>query len=179
VAQHAVADRGMVGGGRADARAGRRPAGQRRFGWTTGDFVFVAAILFTGCLVFDVAARRAPNFAYLAGAATALAAGFGLVVVNGAVGLVGSEDEAHNLCFLAVILAAIIGTLMARGRPAGMSRAMLAAAAAHILVSAALLIDAGGTSDGDPGMEVVGLSVFAATWLMSAWLFRRAGLADR
>lgn len=146
------------------------------FGWSAGDFAFAAIILFTGCLIFDLAARRAPNFAYLAGAASALAAGFGLIVVNGAVGLVGSEDEAHNLWFLAVILVAIAGTVMARGRPRGMARTMLAAAATHILVSVALLVEAAGVSDGDPRMEIVGLAMFAAIWLVSAGLFRRAGV---
>lgn len=144
------------------------------FGWSVGDFIFVGIILFTSCLLFDVAARRAPSFSYLAGAGAALAAGFGLIVVNGAVGLVGSEREAHNLLFLAVLLVALIGALASRGTPEGMARAMLAAGITHILVSAGLLIDAGGVSDGDPRMEVVGLSVFAAMWLVSAWLFRNA-----
>lgn len=144
------------------------------FGWDAFDFVFVAVILLTGCLLFDFAARRAPNFSYLAGAGAALAAGFGLFVVNGAVGLVGSEAEAHNLLFGLVILVAIVGALLARGRPERLSRAMLAAGIAHIAVSAALLIRAGGRSDGDPLAEVIGLSVFAAIWLASAWLFRNA-----
>lgn len=144
------------------------------FGWSMGDFVFVAIVLLAGCSLFDLAARKAPNLSYLLGASAALAAGFGLFVVNGAVGLVGSEDEAHNMLFLAVILVAIVGAASARGRPEGMARAMFAAAITHILVSAGLLIQAGGVSDGDPRMEVVGLSVFAAMWLASAWLFRTA-----
>lgn len=55
-----------------------------------------------------------------------------------------------------------------------MARAMLAAAIAHTLVSAVLLVRAGGVSDGDPRMEVIGLSVFAIIWLASAWLFQQA-----
>lgn len=145
------------------------------FGWDAFDFVFAAFILLTGCLLFDFAARRAPNFSYLAGAGAALAAGFGLVVVNGAVGLVGSENEAHNLLFGLPILVAIAGAAVARGRAEKLAAAMLAAGVAHIAVSAALLIRAGGRSDGDPLAEVVGLSVFAAIWLASAWLFRNAG----
>ena len=144
------------------------------FGWSFADFVFAAFILFGGCFLFDLAARKSPNLSYLLGAGAALAAGFGLIVVNGAVGLVGSEDEAHNLLFLAVILVALAGTLVARGRPEGMARAMAAAGIVHIGVSAGLLIRAGWLSDGDPLMEVVGLSVFAAMWLASAWLFRNA-----
>ena len=147
------------------------------FGWSAGDFVFAAVILFTGGFLFDIAARKAPNLSYLLGAGAALAAGFGLFVVNGAVGLVGSEDEAHNLLFLAVILVAAAGAVAARGRPSGMARAMLAAAIAHIVVSAGLLIRAGGASDGSVMTEVVGLSMFAGIWLASALLFRNAARA--
>ena len=144
------------------------------FGWTIGDFVFVAVILFGACLLFDWAARKSPNFSYLAGAACALAAGFGLVVVNGAVGLVGSEREGHNLLFGIVIVTALVGAVIARGRAVGMAAAMFAAALAHIVISAALLIRANGVSDGDPMMEIVGLSVFAAVWLASAAFFRHS-----
>ena len=144
------------------------------FGWTTGDFIFAAIILLVSCSLFDWVARKSPNFSYLAGGAAALAAGFGLLVVNGAVGLVGSEDENHNLLFLAVILVAILGAILARGRPVQMARAMAAAAVTHIVISTVLLVRAGGVSDGDPMAEVVGLSVFAAVWLASAGLFRNA-----
>jgi hypothetical protein len=144
------------------------------FGWDMFDFGFAAAILSASCFIFDLAARKSPNFSYLAGAGAALAAGFGLFVVNGAVGLVGSEDEAHNLMFGAVLLTAIAGAAVARGRPAALAGAMLAAAIVHIAVSAGLLIRAAGVSDGSFGTEVVGLSVFAAMWLASAWLFRGA-----
>ncbi|NTZ41992.1 hypothetical protein G7A66_02560 [Altererythrobacter sp. SALINAS58] len=144
------------------------------FGWSFGDFVGITIILLSGSAIFDVAARRSPNFAYLAGAGAALAAAFGLVVVNGAVGLVGSEDEAHNAYFFTAILVAIFGSIMAWGQATHMAKAMLAAASVHMAVSMALLIEANGTSDGNPQMEVIGLSVFAMLWLASAWLFRRA-----
>lgn len=144
------------------------------FQWTASDFVFAAVILGGGAGLFDLATRKAPNFAYLAGAGFALAAGFGLLWVNGAVGLVGSEKEAHNLLFGIVLLVAIAGAVAARGRPVGLARAMLAAAAVHVAVSAGLLIDAGGVSDGSVVAEVVGLSLFAGLWLASAWLFRSA-----
>jgi hypothetical protein len=147
---------------------------QGHFGWSIGDFVGVAIILVFGSAIFDLAARRAPNFAYLTGAAAALAATFGLFVVNGAVGLVGSEDEAHNIFFFAVLLVAIFGSIIAGGRPEPMAKVMLAAAGTHIAVSTVLLIDADGVSDGDPQVEVVGLGIFAILWLASAWLFRSA-----
>jgi peptidoglycan/LPS O-acetylase OafA/YrhL len=144
------------------------------FGWSTGDFVFVGVILFTSCFIFDLAARKPRNLSYLLGSAAALAAGSGLVVVNGAVGLVGSEDEAHNLLFLAVILVAIVGAVFARGRPEGMAAAMFAAGVSHLAISAALLIRARGVSDGDARMEILGLSILGGIWLAAAWLFRHS-----
>lgn len=59
------------------------------FGWSLSDFIYLAMILLFGAAIFDLAARKFPNFAYLVGAGAAVAAGFGLLVVNGAVGLVG------------------------------------------------------------------------------------------
>ena len=144
------------------------------FGWSFGDFLGIGLILIFGAAIFDLAARRSPNLAYLAGAGAALAAGFGLVVVNGAVGLVGSEDEMHNAYFFSVPAIAILGSILAAGRPVPMALTMLAAAVTHIAVSTTLLIDANGVSDGNPQMEVIGLSIFALLWLASAWLFRSA-----
>jgi hypothetical protein len=144
------------------------------FGWSVGDFIFVAMILLAGCLLFDLAARKSPNFSYLAGVSLALAAGFGLFVVNGAVGLVGSEDEAHNLLFGLVLLVALIGFVLVRGRPEGASRAMFAAAAVHIVISVGLLLTASGSDASDPRAEWIGLSFFAALWVGSAWFFRNS-----
>lgn len=142
------------------------------FGWSLGDFLLVATILIAGCLLFDWAARKASNLSYLSAVGAALAAGFGLVVVNGAVGLVGSEDEAHNLLFGFVLLVALFGFVLARGRPAGAARAMFAASALHALISVGLLLTVAGSDTADPRAEWTGLSVFAALWLGSALLFR-------
>lgn len=148
------------------------------FGWSPADFIGLGAVLFVGCLVFDFAARRSPNFEYLMGTMAAMAASFGLFVVNGAVGLIGSEDEAHNLLFLAVIAVAVVGSFLARLRPKPMARAMAAAALAHAVISVFLLFAARGGSDGHPLMEVVGLTVFGGVWLASACLFHRSARAS-
>lgn len=144
------------------------------FGWSLSDFIGVGILLLVGCGLLDITARRAPNLAYLAATSAALAASFGSIAVNGAVGFVGSEEEAQNLLFVMVVGGALIGAVLARGQARAMARAMLVAAVTHILVSAALVIKAAGVSDGDPRMEVVGLAVFAAMWLASSGLFLKA-----
>ena len=145
------------------------------FGWSPGDFILVAIVLLTGCALFDLAARKAPNFAYLAGSAAALAAGFGLFMVNGAVGLVGSEDEGANLLFGLVILVATIGAVAARGRPERLATTMFAAAALQVVVSIAVIGLVGlGADEGAPLAEVIGLSMFAGLWAVSGGLFLKS-----
>lgn len=147
----------------------------REVNWTMSDFVFAAIMLATACGTLELAARASGNFPYRAGVAFAVGASFLLVWVNGAVGFLGDEDNPANLMFLGVIAIAIIGSVFAGFRPAGMARAMFAAAAAQ--VAAALIgLAAGWASPGGGGVYevVLGTSLFTPLWLASALLFRKA-----
>ena len=110
--------------------------------------------------------RISPKFAYWAGVAAALAAAFLIFAANGAVGMIGSEDNPYNRFFGGVIVLALAGAAVARFRPAGMALAMLAAAVAHLLVSLFGL-----SSDLRGGILS---AACAGLWLLSAALFRRA-----
>lgn len=100
------------------------------------DFAFAAVLLGGGGLVLELAARISGNSAYRAGFAMAVAAAVGLIWVNAAVGFLRDEDNPAKLMFAAVILTASIGAALAGFRPAGIARAMFAAAAAQLLVGA-------------------------------------------
>lgn len=98
-----------------------------------------------------------------------------LVVVNGAVGFLGSEDNPANAIFAGVIAVAALGALVARFRPAGMSRAMQVTAAAQLLVGVVALVAGLGSAGWGGVYEVMlGTTLFGGLWLFSAWLFRRA-----
>jgi hypothetical protein len=107
-----------------------------------------------------------PRAAYWAGIAAALGAAVLIFAANGAVGMIGSEDNPYNRFFGGVIVLALAGAAVARFRPAGMALAMLAAAVAHLLVSLFGL-----SSDLRGGILS---AAFAGLWLLSAALFRRA-----
>jgi hypothetical protein len=146
--------------------------------WTASDFVVFGAMLAVGGGTLELAMRGAGNGYYRGGAAAAVAAGFLLVWVNGAVGFLGDEDNPANLMFLGVLAVAIAGAVAARARPEAMARAMLATAAAQTLVGAVGL----GFGLGSPGWEglyevVMGTGLFDGLWLLSAWLFHRAARA--
>lgn len=140
--------------------------------WTAFDFAVFAALLGGVGGAFELAARRSRLTAYRAGAAVALVAAFLLVWVNGAVGIIGSEQDPANLLFAGVLGVGLAGTLLARGRAAGLVRAFVATAVAQALV-AALALAAGW------GREALLAAVlFVPLWLASAALFRRAARAQ-
>lgn len=144
--------------------------------WTAFDFVFWAVLLLVGLGAFELAMRSSPSWAYRAGAVVAIGAGFLLVWVNGAVGIIGSEDEPANLLYLGVLCLAIGGAIGAGARPRGMARAMAVTAVAQVLVGVLALTGrwAAGTEPNWLYAIVGATGVFAAGWLLSAFLFRTA-----
>ncbi|MEA3031485.1 MAG: hypothetical protein QOG13_2810 [Sphingomonadales bacterium] len=138
----------------------------REVNWTAFDFV-VAAVLFGSVgLTFELIVRRSPSLAYRAGAALAVFTAFLTIWVNGAVGMIGSEGNPYNLLFGGVLAIALIGAMVARFEPAGMARAMVAAAIAQAAVAAFGL-------SADVLGSVLSMA-FAAPWLLAAALFWKA-----
>lgn len=141
--------------------------------WDGFDFAVLGTFLVGAGLAFELAAHRTGDVAYRAGVAVALAATFGLIWVNGAVGLIGSEDNPANLLFYGVLAVAGAGALVARLRAPGMARALMVTAFAQVLAALA----AGSTTVGaTTSLRDVAIStaLFTPMWLMAAWLFRRA-----
>jgi hypothetical protein len=145
-------------------------------GWTLGDFVAAGALVFGTGLAFVLAARKEGNFAYRFAVGVALAAGFLLVWVNLAVGIIGEPDEAANLMYIGVLAVGIAGAFVARFRPQEMARALLATSFAQALVAMISLTFTLG-SGSPPG--VVGVLIlngfFFSLFAGSALLFRYAG----
>ena len=134
--------------------------------WTAGDFIFAAMLFGIVGLALELAVRASRNWAYRAGTGFAVAAGFLIVWVNGAVGMIGNEDNPYNLLFLGVIPLALIGAVLARFRAAGMAWAMALAG----LAQAAIAI---GGMPADLRGGVLS-ALLASLWLLSAALYRNA-----
>jgi hypothetical protein len=143
--------------------------------WGAGDFVLFGAMLLIAGGVAELISRRSANGFYRAGASVAVAAGFLLVWVNLAVGFLGSEDNPANLMFAGVIAVAIGGAFLSHFRPAGMVKAMIAAALAQALVGVVGL-GAGLASPGAAGTYevIMGTTLFGGLWLIAAGLFGEA-----
>ena len=143
--------------------------------WDLADFVIVGALIFGTGLTYVLAARKAGNIAYRAAAGVALAAALLLVWLNLAVGVIGTEDDLANLMYVGVLAVGIIGAIIARFRPHGMARALLATALAQALVAVIALMFGLG-SRWSPPVEILALNgFFVSVFVGSALLFRHAG----
>lgn len=132
--------------------------------WTPADYVFMGVLFGLVGLAFEFLFRKSSGLAYRLGAAGAIVAAFMTVWVNAAVGMIG--DGPYNLLFAGVLFVALIGAILARFRPAGMARAMVAASVLQLVLSAiGLSTDVRGA---------VFSIAFALPWLVAAVFFRNA-----
>jgi len=127
-------------------------------------------------VVFMVLTRRRPgNTKYKFAVGIALVAAFFLFWVNGAVGIIGDENNDANLMYWGVLAVGGIGAVIARFQPHGMARALFATALAQALVAVIALIGGlGSTGPIWPWDVLILTGFFAALWLVSALLFRHA-----
>ena len=119
--------------------------------------------------------KSEPRSAYRLAIVAALATGLILLWIIGAVGLIGVEGDPFDRSYGGVLAVGIVGALIARFRPRGMARAMVAAAFAQALIAVIALIIGKQHSAVSSVVEILGLNgFFVVLWLVSARLFVRA-----
>lgn len=135
--------------------------------WDGFDFAVMGGMLFAACGLYELGARQSGSTAYRAAFGIAILAGFLLVWINLAVGIIGDENDPANGMFVGVLAVAGLGSLLARFRSGGMAYAMTATAIAQGVVFAVALV---------AGFGFIGpiTLFFCASWLGSAHLFRKA-----
>jgi hypothetical protein len=148
----------------------------RAEGWNWGmeSFVFAWVLMAAVGLSYKLVTRKNVSLAYRVGAGVALGGAFLLLWINGAVGLIGSEDNPANRMYAGVVLIGAVGAALGRFKPLGMARAMASAAAAQFLVPVLALWLR--PDDFNPGVApVFGLNFFfVLDFAASALLFRQA-----
>lgn len=143
--------------------------------WDVLDFAVFGSMLLGAGVICELAVRMTGSTAYRSAVGVAVAAGFLLIWVNLAVGIIGTEDNPANLMYGGVLAIAIIGAVMGRFHPAGMARALSVTAFAQALVGIiALAAGFGSTAPGVPRAVMFSTGLFAALWLVSAYLFLKA-----
>lgn len=143
--------------------------------WDVLDFVVFGTMVVGVVLAGWLGRRKSRSSAYRLAVVIALATALALAWVNGAVGIIGDEDNVANLMYFGVLAVGLMGSVVARFRPGGMARAMLATASAQAVTAAiALIADLGATGPAWPGDVLLLTVLFVVMWLLSAWLFRKS-----
>jgi len=140
--------------------------------WDVTDFIVFGALLAGVGITFELVVKKTGKTAnstdFRFGVGLALLATFLLFWVNGAVGIIGSEENDVNLMYYGVPAVGLIGALIARFESRGMARAMITAAGTQLLAFVIALVAGWGFT----GPITV---FFCALWIGSASLFWRAG----
>ena len=137
--------------------------------WDSADFILVGLMLAAACGIWEMAMSKTRSWAYAAAAIVAAGTAFLLFLVNGAVGILGNEDNPVNLLYFGVLTLALGGAIIVRFRLEGMARAMAVTAGAQFatgVLGVMLVPDVRGF--------LVGTAMFVPLWLLSAWLFAKA-----
>jgi hypothetical protein len=142
--------------------------------WTVFDFVFAGALILGVGVPFELAMRKTGDTAYRAAVGVALAAGFLLVWINGAVGIIGSENNDANMMYGGVLAVGVVGSIIARFRPPGMAGALVATALAQAAVAVVALAAGLAPEARDLKKIVVLNGFFVVLWAGSALLFWQA-----
>lgn len=145
-------------------------------GFGEGDLVdalslgMIPVILISGIIVYRE--TKTHTSAYRWGFALALATTFLLVWIIPAVGIFGRSGDAADLIYFGVFAVGVVGALIARFQPQGMARTLVAMATAQMLVDVIALM-------AGLGSKVILNAFFAALWIGSAFLFRKAAQGNQ
>lgn len=125
-----------------------------------------------------IKAMKTDMTTYRAALGLAVATALLLMWVSGAVGIIGSEGHPANVMYFGVLVIGVIGALLTRLKPRGMTRVLFAMALAQMLVPVIALVIWNPKVASWGGAGVVGVFflniAFAALFVGSAWLFRKA-----
>ena len=135
--------------------------------WGVADFVIFGALLFGVGITYELAVRKTGNAAFKAAVGLALLAAFLQFWINGAVGILGPEDNDANMMFNGVLLIGMIGFIVSRFDPRKLALAMYVTAGAQALVFVIAMV---------MGWGFTGplTAFFIIMWLGSAQLFQKA-----
>ena len=121
------------------------------------------------------AAIKTRRMAYRTGLGVAVASVLLLYWIIGAVGLIGTEGDRADMMYLGVFGVGVLGAVIARLRPYGMARVLLAMALVQASVAVIAIIAGKHENPVTSLPELLGLNAFfIALFLGSAWLFDQA-----
>lgn len=114
------------------------------------------------------------NTIYKTAIGVTLVATLMLIWLSLGVGIIGADGDPANLMYFVVVAVAIIGSIITRLKPAGMSLVLVAMAYVQALI-AVIAVFAKLGLPWSPPLEILLLNgFFVVLFVGAAWLFRRA-----
>ena len=143
--------------------------------WDMLDYVVAIALLGGVATTAALAIRKTRNITYRWAVGVALLCAFLLTWINGAVGIIGSENSDANMMYLFVVAIPVVGAFLVRFKPRGLERTMYVTAAGQVIVAElALMHELGADGPMWPRDLLILTAFFTSLWLISALLFRKA-----
>lgn len=152
----------------------------REVQWTASDFVVMGVLMGVIGLLIESAVRVSRDIAYRGGAIVTLLGFFLLIWVNGAVGMIGSENNPANLAYALIPTFVVAGAFASHLSARGMWRTMVGAAAIQAIIGIGAIAMGLGTENIGWPRDIVGVTaIFTLLWLGAAALFARAAMRER
>ncbi len=143
--------------------------------WGTFDFVFAGGLIFGTGAAYQLITRKSVKTTYRAAIGLALISSLLLVWVNGAVGIIGSENNTVNLWYFGVIAFGIPSAVAARLKPKGMALTLFGMAFIMALIAGTALMSGAHHLPYSSVTEILGLNgFFVMLFIVSGLLFRNA-----
>lgn len=140
--------------------------------WTLFDFVLAGFLLAALALAVFLLLRLKRSRAYRGGLFLFIVTSVLLILVSGAVGIIGGSENDANMLYVAALGAAWLGAAVMRFRSNWLSRFLSVLALAYVFIAAAAVILGWGQAGAAwPWDVMVGSGAFAILWQVSAWLF--------
>ena len=134
--------------------------------WTAFDFVFAAVLLGSVGVGVELTVRASGDWAYRGAMFIAIALAFMTIWANGAVGIIGSEDNPLNLLYFVPLSIGGLAAAGARFRARAMCWIMAAVAISQFAIAGAAAAN---------GYWVwMAATVIAGGWSLSSFLFDRS-----
>lgn len=147
--------------------------------WTGSDFIIMGGLLFLTGLSFILITHNAKSTAYKIAIGFGLFTGLFLIWVNGAVGIIGSENNAYNMYYFLVIVVGLIGVFAVRFKAKGMGFAMIGMAITQIVITILAILTGMQNIPESSLVEIIGVNgFFIFLYVLSALLFRYVHLED-
>lgn len=130
--------------------------------------------------LFRYLISRVPdNRSYKYAIAVSMVTGFLLFWVNGAVGIIGSENNDANMMYLFVMLGAVLASIAVGFRPKGLYWVAIISAVAFVIIAVLALVFGAGVSGPVWPWDVIWITgFFVALLLFDGWLFRNAAVQE-